>query len=1645
MRKNWERILAAILCVLMLLPTSAVPALAAGNQGSVGDGLHWSLDEAGCLTISGEGAIPDYASDRMSDAPWYHLREGITKIVIEEGVTEIGHYSLFDMWNVTSVQLPRTLERIGNQAMAYLRSLTSVQVPDSVEHLGAACFGNCNNLKTVYVYNPNAYFEYLPFGYRYDPTADDYLPIDDVTVYGYDNSTARDYADQHWNIAFVSLGGGAISGSVKKTEVMERTDARDFIHIKTVEDLKKIAEDPSGSYILDNDLDMSEEWEPVDLSGTFDGQGYTIRGLLISGSETGWCGLFGKMSGTVSNLTVEGRITAGGTEWASAGLLASMCTGTVVNCRAEGSVSVHGAGTGFAGLMTGQGGTYVSCHAEGTVQLTTAEGAEWAFAGGLSGTYVESALDCSFSGSIDLIQTASAPNLKAEVRGIASEGTDVCVNCTVSGSLSMDVLDCSNSGAIALEGAAMSENNASVTVTAEGDIYAHGCARSTQSVNYGAISATSTGDSGTSNAAGLMKGDGGQNHGVITAYSSGKEAVAQGISAVTGVGLVNTASVSAEAPNGQAASKGIETSSASDCENSGTVYATGFEAAATALSGCDYSRNIADVTALGVSTAPDTIAFAVGVSDCTGSENMGSIHTSGAILNRAFGCRSCTDSKNTGTVTSRSQGGDSYAFGLFDCIGCYNSASITASDTNSNKDTLVQAWGFEESYDCVSEAHVSATSDFYGYYTEVIDGETYHRIGHSYSEAGNSTSAHQSVSGYYNVTQTGNKTETYYIWYGRSGIVGVYTRFPTDEEDEKYGISSILDFSMTTTGGPEEAWQLPEIPELSPASRADIVSAGFYYASEQEDTFIPAMTCAVGSFLFYNGREADIRDPDSTDYSTVFLRLTVANTASRPSEAGTLNLTLPTGFSFVPDSVERGIPLNIDAMAAGEEQEIWLAVYPQFSLQYSHGQQLSCSYDGGSVPTGCAINLPTERADYAKINYNYDEALKTYRYAYYQWDADVLNRDNTRFHQELNQLSAALSSIVYFAVGHEEDAIAAMQSLGFSCIELGGKLAVMEYPHIVAQKLVVTGSGQLQQLIVTSVLGTVDGAGWLGNLSFTETQSNHASFQAVANNAFQTLDSYETVYGLSGAEQKMLITGHSRGAASANLLADKVNQHYASNWENIYAYTYATPHVATPETVQAAAQRNTNIFNISNFYDLVGYVPGCYDIHGTTMFYKKTEDNVAPLYIAPLRTLSLLRVGMSPMAKMDLARGGIWAGIQMNRILFYHLMPFYMQDVWNLDTGSCMTYAAAVTAMEQEYARLIPTVAKQGADYYSSRDMEAFLNGAQMADSATAGILGAEGYAARDYATGSDIDILCPAQLPAFIQNPANNLCMQINCPVDFVICDENDNVIGQVLHDEPTIGSGELIVSVVGDKKKLNLLSDRSYYIYITGYEEGTMDLTMLTLGATDEESSLQSYRNVRVSPDEILTARVENGVLTMVDHSAQPMQPDVTEHGLQQAVIRTEAHESALYALGSGSYYVGEQVVLTTAPAREGTAFAGWYCGEELFSTEQTLVFLCEESLTLTPKFVSPEELPEVDAILQARVQGDRVVSIVSCTEAAELWAAAYDADGRLLWCGLTEAGSGTVSVSAPEGVLDSAAQIRVFLLDAQQQPLCPVKPVK
>ena len=96
--------------------------------------------------------------------------------------------------------------------------------------------------------------------------------------------------------------------------------------------------------------------------------------------------------------------------------------------------------------------------------------------------------------------------------------------------------------------------------------------------------------------------------------------------------------------------------------------------------------------------------------------------------------------------------------------------------------------------------------------------------------------------------------------------------------------------------------------------------------------------------------------------------------------------------------------------------------------------------------------------------------------------------------------------------------------------------------------------------------------------------TEHKGFALAASRIKAKFDSYATERAASGAEKIILLTGHSRGAAIANILGKVYEDD--GNWTS-FTYTFATPRTTTNENASSCK----TIFNILNSDDLVTELP----------------------------------------------------------------------------------------------------------------------------------------------------------------------------------------------------------------------------------------------------------------------------------------------------------------------------------------------------------------------------------------------------------------------------------------------------------------------
>ena len=186
------------------------------------------------------------------------------------------------------------------------------------------------------------------------------------------------------------LAQGASQTFTIKVEAVNHT-------ISTPDDLDKLRYDMTGDYVLANDIDMTgRSFVPFGIvnntsvskfTGTFDGQGHTIKGLKYDVSDKGEVGLFSQTdNATIKNLIIENAHFKGNAN--VGGIVGRMYRTTITDCAVLNS---YIEGRDHVGAIAGEiaqtqvdgnwvGGTITNCFSDARIKTREFQ------AGGMLGT-----------------------------------------------------------------------------------------------------------------------------------------------------------------------------------------------------------------------------------------------------------------------------------------------------------------------------------------------------------------------------------------------------------------------------------------------------------------------------------------------------------------------------------------------------------------------------------------------------------------------------------------------------------------------------------------------------------------------------------------------------------------------------------------------------------------------------------------------------------------------------------------------------------------------------------------------------------------------------------------------------------------------------------------------------------------------------------------------------------------------------------------------------------------------------------------------------------------------------------------------------------------------------------------------------------
>lgn len=303
-----------------------------------------------------------------------------------------------------------------------------------------------------------------------------------------------------------------------------------------------------------------------------------------------------------------------------------------------------------------------------------------------------------------------------------------------------------------------------------------------------------------------------------------------------------------------------------------------------------------------------------------------------------------------------------------------------------------------------------------------------------------------------------------------------------------------------------------------------------------------------------------------------------------------------------------------------------LAIVMMMSLCLSAEAAVSTSTASVTAKNGRFYYADGETTDYSALYY--------YKDSYFKNSASVFNQSLATM-----SLSLAMSAFASNRKGYSEQYMNAKNLLtecGFINIQYND--AYTQKPTrdsigvIVGEKTIQVGSTSYT-LIALAIRGAGYEKEWASNFTIGSS-GEHAGFKDAREKALSFLKSYVKSQNITG-NVKLWITGYSRAAATANLLAGKLDQNLTTalpgislKRNNIYAYCFECPAGAL-ESQSPHSSTYNNIFNIINSTDLVTKVAPAdmgFGRYGVDKFLptKESTSNYSTYQKAMLSRLTLL-------------------------------------------------------------------------------------------------------------------------------------------------------------------------------------------------------------------------------------------------------------------------------------------------------------------------------------------------------------------------------------------------------------------------------------
>ena len=656
-----------------------------------------------------------------------------------------------------------------------------------------------------------------------------------------------------------------------------------------------------------------------------------------------------------------------------------------------------------------------------------------------------------------------------------------------------------------------------------------------------------------------------------------------------------------------------------------------------------------------------------------------------------------------------------------------------------------------------------------------------------------------------------------------------------------------------------------------------------------------------------------------------------------------------------------------------------------YSNEAKYGRlKLGYKYPSDHHPVVAAIGTKAKEAELLPVTMSLGTSSSTKTVLNDRW----FTQNNKEYNHELARFCAN------FVLGGYKSDSGKMKSwlsqAGFNTSEMNFETGRDEVNYFIASKDIKVG-GTVKKVVFAGFIGSHDDqwfsnfdplgnerANWKDrNAPYAPTTSDntvHKGFADAREYVYARLKEYMSRNGINKDNSILLITGHSRGAATANLLAAYlIDENSLVSPDRLFTYTFATPNVAK---IGKVGDKYNSIFNIVNPEDFVTKVllsSWGFSRYGITYTLpSQRNDKQHKEYLASMRRY--FREYRDSHIEFE--------PYNMGEVATYNIVDYLGENVSDLDEfyGKWLKAYQVPVDNIMKWACFTPyyffrdIMCPIVMNEFSSKELERFLISFPQLSffgklvryfakiNADASVKEKRPF--TDFEMAHCMETYCAytssltsSQLTECLKKPEDRrkgYKGTVNCPVDVEIYDkETGELVGRIVNNviDEAVAAKEnsIVMDVDGDSKSFWLPSNGDYKVVLIGNDNGTMDYTVAAIDSNTGETERINFYDVIIKDGAKFTGNIDSKDFVLSEHELE------TEDGKKLAsdeyipddqkaqVTVTVNVQGDGSASESAKYTKGDYVSLYAYPGM-GYYFAGWYENGGLIRNGDNLTFVAK-----------------------------------------------------------------------------------------------------